>query len=228
MKKSVVVVHSGGMDSSLCLAVAIERFGRENVLSLSFRYGQRHSEELERAALICRRWDVDHVVVPLLCLTEVTDNALTNHEVPIEHREGQAPNTLVTGRNGLMARVAGIHANHIGARRIAMGIIEVESANSGYRDCSRHYMDLMQAILRIDFDDPDFEILTPVVAMTKAETMELGYELGVLEFLLQQTITCYDGVPLAGCRVCPACKLRNEGIREFQAKHPEFDVPFDP
>ena len=227
MKKKAVVVHSGGMDSSLCLALAIREWGVENVLSLSFRYGQRHSIELERAALICKEWGVDHVVVPLLCLSEITEDALTNHEMPIEHRPGEAPNTLVVGRNGLMARLAAIHAHHLGANCIYMGVIEVESANSGYRDCSREYMNQIQHIMRIDTGVNRFEIRTPVVFMTKYETMELGYRMGVLKFLLQNTISCYQGFPLMGCKTCPACKLRNYGLSIFLSKHPDFQVPFE-
>ncbi len=226
IRKKAIIVHSGGMDSSLCLALAIREHGADNVLSLSFRYGQRHSNELDRAAHICQTWGVDHIVIPLLCLSEITEDALTNHALPIEHREGEAPNTLVVGRNGLMARLASIHAHHLGARCIYMGVIEVESANSGYRDCSRDYMDRMQDIMRIDLGVPDFEIRTPIVKMTKRETMELGHRLGVLGFLLEHTITCYNGLPHAGCGTCPACLLRNEGIRQFRDERPDFDVPF--
>lgn len=215
MHKKAVVVHSGGMDSSICLALAIQDFGADNVLSLSFRYGQRHSNELQQAAKICRDWGVDHYVLQLDCMQEITENALMNADIPIEHHEGKAPNTLVVGRNGLMARLAAIHAHHLGAGCIYMGVIEVEEANSGYRDCSRHYMDLMQEILRLDLDDEHFEIRTPVVKMTKCQTMELADRLGVLDYLLKETITCYEGIGGKGCEQCPACKLRNEGIRQF-------------
>lgn len=226
MKKSTLVIHSGGMDSSLCLAQAIREFGVESVLSVTFKYGQRHSVELDRARLICAQWEVDHVVLDLSCLSQITENALTRPSMEIIAREGEPPNTLVTGRNGLMARIGGIHANSLGAHSIYMGVIEVESANSGYRDCSRKYMDLMQEILRIDFADPEFEIRTPVVRMTKAETLELAQELGVLEFLLENTITCYNGIERAGCQTCPACKLRNAGILEYLEKHPDLKFSY--
>lgn len=226
--KRAIIVHSGGMDSSLCVATAREEFGADGVLSISFRYGQRHSLELERAAEICRAWGVDHVEIGIDCLSEITENALTNGRLEIEAEAGRPPNTLVVGRNGLMARLAAIHAHHLGARCIYMGVIEVESANSGYRDCSRACMDLMQQILRIDLGDDGFEIRTPLVRMTKKETMELGHRLGVLEYLLDRTVTCYEGLPHGGCRKCPACKLRNDGLREFLAEHPSFRAPFDP
>lgn len=226
IKKDAVVIHSGGMDSSLCLALAKRDFKKENVLSLSFSYQQRHSNELEQAAKICRDWDVDHAVVNIDCLQTITKNALMDSAIPIEHLPNELPNTLVVGRNGLMARLGAIHANHLEAHSIYMGVIEVEACNSGYRDCSREYMDLKQELLRIDLGDPTFKIRTPIVKMTKKETMELAHQLGVLDYLLQETITCYEGKPKQGCRNCPACKLRNEGIRQFAESHPEVALPY--
>jgi len=87
-------------------------------------------------------------------------------------------------------------------------------------------MDMMQKIMRVDLDDPLFEVRTPVVAMDKCETLELGLKLGVLEFLLEHTITCYEGIEHAGCGACPACELRNEGLRRFMERHAGFDCPF--
>ncbi len=226
MKKDALVIHSGGMDSSLCLAKAIREFGKESVLSVTFSYGQRHSIELERAASICKAWGVDHVVLDLGCLNQITENALTRHEIPILAKPGQAPNTLVVGRNGLMARIGAIHAESLGAHFVYMGVIEVESANSGYRDCSRTYMNMLEEILKLDLNDPYFQIRTPLVYMTKAQTMEFAYELGVLEFLLEITVTCYNGVDKIGCQKCPACQLRNEGIREFLIRHPEVQFSY--
>ena len=83
-------------------------------------------------------------------------------------------------------------------------------------------MDLIQAALRMDFDDEKFEIRTPIISMTKKETMELGHSLGVLEYLLENTITCYEGIEKEGCLKCPACKLRNQGLKIFSLEHPEF------
>jgi|SRR3990167_337828 len=227
MQKKSIVVHSGGMDSSLCLALAIRDFDANNVLSISFSYGQRHAAELMRAQRICQAWHVDHVILDIPCLQKITDNALINANREITVNTDGTPSTLVVGRNGLMARLAAIHANYLGADFIYMGVIEVESANSGYRDCKRSYIDLLQDILRIDLANPSFEIRTPLIYMTKYATMELGYQLGVLEFLLQEAITCYRGVANMGCQQCSACHLRNTGIREFLQHHPEFVMPYD-
>ncbi len=226
LKKKAIVVHSGGMDSSLCLASAINEFGRDNVLSLSFHYAQRHSLELECAEKICQAWQVDHRVLTIDCLSQITHNALTDPDRAITQCSGQAPNTLVVGRNGLMARIAAIHAESLGAHCIYMGVLELESANSGYRDCTRDYMDLMQHILRIDLAHPNFEIRTPLVHMTKKQTLELGKQLGVLAYLLEHTVTCYEGIPQKGCQKCPACLLRHDGIVEFLKAHPDFKMPY--
>jgi 7-cyano-7-deazaguanine synthase len=226
MKKKAIVVHSGGMDSSLCLALAIKEFGASNVLSLSFTYNQRHSIELTRATEISKHFGVDHVELDLSCLSKITDSALIGNSEKIEHKAGETPNTLVVGRNGLMARLAGIHAHSLGAHNIYMGVMELEEANSGYRDCSRKYMDIIQSALRMDFADPSFEIRTPLVKLNKKESMELGFELGVLEYLVEKTITCYEGIEKEGCLKCPACKLRNNGLKIFSLEHPEFKYSY--
>lgn len=213
--KQAVVVHSGGMDSSICLALALQCYGADNVVSLSFSYGQRHSTELGCAEKICRCWGVDHVVHEIGVLAGLTANALICSDLPIEHPEGEPPNTLVLGRNGLMARLAAIYAHSRGASCIYMGVMEAEGANSGYRDCSRAYMDLKQQILRIDLGDEAFEIRTPLVSMDKCSSLELAQQLGVLEFLWDNTVSCYQGIAREGCRHCPACLLRNEGLARY-------------
>ncbi len=214
--KKTIVVHSGGMDSSLCLAIAIREYEKEEVLSLSFDFDQRHSAELTQAQKICQDWGVEHVVLSISCLKQITSNALLDHSIAITHTEGAPPNTLFVGRNGLMARIAAIHAESLGAHSIYLGVMELEEANSGYRDCSRHYMDLMQQILRIDLGQADFEIRTPLIKMTKLQTMQLADKMNLLDYLWENTITCYEGMPRFGCGKCPACKLRNHGYTQYK------------
>jgi len=222
--KKSVVLHSGGMDSSICLALAIQEFGKENVLSLNISYGQRHSNELQAAREIAEQWGVDRFQIEIPFMKEITNDALLNHSMPIEHPLDAPPNTLVLGRNGLMAHIAGIHAGSLGASHLFMGVMEIESENSGYRDCSRSYMDLKEAALRIDLDNPSFKIRTPLISMTKLETLQLADELGVLPFLLEKSITCYNSQPYWGCQTCPSCLLRNQAIRDFQSKSSTFEL----
>jgi len=206
------------MDSSLCLALAVREFGKEAVLSLSFDYGQRHRAELQAAEKIAVDWGVDHALLSIDCLGKITENALTDSCRPIAHPEGVPPNTLVVGRNGLMARLAAIHADALGAGCVYMGVMELEEANSGYRDCSRRYMDLMEEILRIDLDNPHFKIRTPLISMTKEESHELARELAVLPYLIENTVSCYEGLFHPGCGRCPACLLRNRALERADAR----------
>lgn len=226
MRKKAVVIHSGGLDSSLCLALAIREFGKDEVLSLSFLYGQRHAPETTQAGRICRQWGVDHTVISIDCLKEITESGLIGNAKPIMHLPDGHANTLVTGRNGLMARLGAIHAHHLGAGCIYMGIIEADARETGYRDCSRSYMDLKQQILRLDLENPGFEVRTPLVHMSKKETLELSDKLGLLGFLLAETISCYEGVPKQGCMRCPTCIIRNSAIQEFLGDHPGFVMPY--
>lgn len=214
------------MDSSICLALAIKKFGANQVLSLSFRYEQRHSVELQQATQICLDWQVDHEEINFDILAKATSNALIGNAQEIVQKPNQPPNTLVLGRNGLIAQLCGVYAYHVNASCIYLGVLELETANSGYRDCSRYYMDLIQQVLRLDLGNPNFEVHTPLVHMTKKETLLLAYQLGLLEYLLKVTITCYNGLSGKGCQTCPACDLRNEGINQFLAEYPEFIMPY--
>ena len=226
MKKKAVVIHSGGLDSSLCLALAAREFGPSEVLSISFCYGQRHKPEITQAEKICKTWGIDHMLLNIDCLEKITESALIGHSIPMNQEDGKAANTLVMGRNGLMVRLGAIHAQHLGAHYIYTGIIEVDAKKMGYRDCTRAYMDLKQEILRQDLGDPMLEIRTPLVYMSKKETLELSYSLGILPFLLQESISCYEGKKLQGCGNCFSCEIRNNAIAEFLSEHKEFPAPF--
>lgn len=214
--KKAVVIHSGGMDSSICLKLAIEEFGCTNVLSLSFLYGQRHSaSEIQSARKICSDWGVQHREIPLDFYSEITSNALLDPSQQILN--SKQPNTMVLGRNGIMAQIGAVVAKEWDATCIYMGVIEIEASNSGYRDCSREYMDLIQKVICLDLMNPQFSIKTPLIKMSKAETLKLAHSLGVLDYLLKNTTTCYEGIPASGCTICPACVLRAEGLKEFRS-----------
>ena len=211
-----VVVHSGGMDSSICLAVAMKKFGADQLLSLSFNYGQRHQTELAAAAYLCASWGVAHQVVSVTCLQQLSSNALMQEGAALELKSGGPASSFVVGRNGLFARLAAMRAHELGASVIYLGVMEMETENSGYPDCRRVYMDALQDLLRIDLLNLEFKIETPLVSMTKAETMALADQLGVLPELLQHSVTCYRGIKGPGCGDCPSCHLRATGLKIFQ------------
>ena len=195
------------MDSSICLKLALDQYGPSEVLSVGFDYGQRHKSEEEAAAFIAKTFGVSRVLIPIPIFSLLNNNALVDHSLPIQNL-----NTLVAGRNGLMAWHAALLAHKLGAHEVHLGVLELEEASSGYRDCNRAYMDLVQQLLQIDLADPEFRILTPLVHMTKKETHSLASSLGILPFLLEHTVTCYEGLKGLGCKKCPACLLRNAAL----------------
>ena len=213
------------MDSSICLKLAMEKWGKDNILAITFDYTQRHSSEIAVSKKICNHWKVEQMIIPINFLKKITFNSLTHHDLNITNEGDTAPNSLVLGRNGLITRIASIHAESIGASEVYTGVIEVEESNSGYRDCNRKYFDLLQELLRIDFGHNEFRILTPLVKMTKVQTMELAEKLGELEYLLENTITCYKGIPKQGCGSCPSCLLRNNAILEY-AQNKNLEISY--
>ena len=214
MTYDAIVLHSGGMDSSICLVLAAKQYGRNNVLSLGIRYHQRHESELKAADTIASHFGIRREVIDLPPLPGWHTSSLITPSLPIDASSG-LPNTFVVGRNGLFLMMAAPLAKTCGAHALFIGVMEREGANSGYPDCHRAYIDSVQAVIRLDLQDPSFSVQTPLISMTKAETLEVANSLGVLEFLLTHSVTCYNGIPREGCRECPACRLRNQGIEEF-------------
>jgi len=221
-----LVLHSGGMDSSLCLALAVDRFGVENVTSVGFCYGQRHSSELTAAGRIAEYFQVQRTVIDLPALPGWEVSSLINSDLAIS--QGDLPNSFVVGRNGLFLMMCAPLIKLMGIETVYVGVMELEGANSGYPDCSRAYIDSVESVIRRDIQNASFEVATPLVQMTKLETLLLADSLGVLDFLLQETVTCYEGIALLGCRSCPACLLRNEAVEQFYQRFPEkIKEPFN-
>lgn len=209
------------MDSSICLALAAKEFGPQNVLSLGFRYQQRHIVELQAAECIAQSFGVPRKVMNFDPLPGWELSSLVNVGLDICH-DKKTPNSFVPGRNGLFLLMTAPLVASIGAETVYMGVMEVEGH---YPDCSRHYVDLVQKVMQIDLQRPSFTIRTPLVGMTKFQTLELASSLGILELLLDKSISCYEGLPRFGCRRCPACNLRNAAVERFSREHPEAFPP---
>lgn len=222
MSLSALVIHSGGMDSSLCLHLAIKKWGKEAVKSLSFDYGQRHALELEAAQKISSDWGVSHDCLSLDFFDQFSSNALT-HNMKIG--TDKLPSTLVPGRNGLMIWLGALYAHARGCSLLYLGVMERPDSNSGYRDCSREYVDSLETILRGDLDELHFSIATPLVEMSKEEEFELAYREGILDYLLEHSLSCYEGKRGWACRSCGACILKNRAMKSFFQKHSHLSYP---
>ena len=189
--RKALVIFSGGQDSTTCLLQAIADYGRENVETISFQYGQRHAIELEKAKWIAEDLGVKQTVIDTSVIKQTTNNALIDDSQEITAtKETDYPNTFVDGRNMLFLLLAGCYAKQQDICDIIIGVCE--TGFSGY----------------------NFNLITPLMYLTKAQTWEMADKLGYLDYVRKYTHTCYYGVD-GGCGKCPSCILRDKGLTDY-------------
>lgn len=227
---TALVLFSGGQDSTVCLAWALDRF--ERVETVGFDYGQRHRVELEvrpkiRAKIVGIKpeWrkclGEDHLV-KLDALAAISDTALTR-EVAIEIGENGLPTTFVPGRNLIFLSFAGALAYRRGISRLVGGMCETDY--SGYPDCRDETVQAMARALKLGMDK-ELLIDTPLMRIDKAATFGLAYKIGgdaLIRLIVEDTHSCYLGDRSHrhdwgyGCGECPACELRARGWQKWTA-----------
>lgn len=212
--RKAIVIFSSGQDSTTCLFQAIAEYGKENVETMTFQYGQRHSIELEKAKWIAQDLGVKQTFIDTSIIKAITHNALMDENVHIEQKDNKLPNTFVDGRNALFLLYAAIYAKGQGIQDIITGVCETDF--SGYPDCRDVFIKSMNVTLNLAMDY-QFNIKTPLMYFTKAQTWQLADELGVLDYVRNYTHTCYEGVD-GGCGQCPSCILRDKGLKEYLAQ----------
>lgn len=218
MKKGqALVVFSGGQDSTTCLAQAVKDYGKENVRCITFHYGQRHGLEVEVAKRIAADFGVaEQRLVSLDWYGQLTTNALLNRDLAIAKSAGEpCPNTVVDGRNMVFLLLAAIFAKGLAIRDIITGVCETDF--SGYPDCRDVFVKSCNVTLNLAMAY-DFRIITPLMDLNKEQTWALADSLGVLDYVAENTLTCYNGVIGRGCGACPSCVLRRRGYEAYLAK----------
>jgi 7-cyano-7-deazaguanine synthase len=223
-QKKAVVLLSGGLDSTTALAVA-QKEGYA-VYALSFRYGQRHSVELESAARIARAFAVKEHLIVDIDLRSIGGSALTDRiEVPKQpsHQEiGSAiPVTYVPARNTIFLSFALAWAETIQCEDIFIGVNALDY--SGYPDCRPEYIEAFERMANLATKAAvegcqKLRIHAPLVSFTKAEIIKTGLSLGVD---YSMTHSCYDPAANgAACGKCDSCRLRLKGFAEAGAPDP--------
>ncbi|MSU30108.1 7-cyano-7-deazaguanine synthase QueC [Staphylococcus sp. McC-251-APC-3A2] len=205
-----IVVFSGGQDSTTCLFWAKKHF--DEVVLVTFEYGQRHDTEIQVAKQIAKEQAVEHHVLDMSLLSQLTPNALTQHDIDIDEDEDGMPNTFVPARNLLFLSFAGALAYQTNTKHIITGVCETDF--SGYPDCRDNFIKSMNVTLSLSMDK-NFVIHTPLMWLDKKQTWALSDELGVLDYVRNRTLTCYNGIIGEGCGECPACKLRARGLNAY-------------
>lgn len=226
---TALVLFSGGQDSTVCLAWALERFTQ--VETIGFDYGQRHAVELqmraplrEKLAALKPEWaerlGEDHVV-RIDALAAISETALTR-DMQIEMGENGLPTTFVPGRNLIFLSFAGAVAYRRGAKHLVAGMCETDY--SGYPDCRDETIKTMQRALSLGMDR-ELAVHTPLMRIDKAGTFAMALKIGgnpLLELVVEDTHSCYLGDRTHrhpwgyGCGTCPACQLRAAGFAKFK------------
>lgn len=227
---AALVLFSGGQDSSISLAWALERFRR--VETVAFDYGQRHSVELDARAAVRRelalRFPVraaklgDDAIVDLRGLGVISETALTR-QAEILIGENGLPTTFVPGRNLVFLAMAAALAYRRGLGVLVAGMCETDF--SGYPDCRREALDAQMRAIELGME-AKFTLETPLMHVSKAQSWSLAEEIGgddLVELLVEHTHSCYLGDRARrfdwgyGCGACPACDLRAKGWSDYIA-----------
>jgi 7-cyano-7-deazaguanine synthase len=218
-----VVLLSGGLDSSTCLAVA--RDDGFEVHALSVDYGQRHKGELQRARRIARALGAaDHRVVKVN-LSAFGGSALTDEAIAVPKRRSaqrmaeDIPVTYVPARNTVLLALALAHAETIGAEDVYVGVNAIDY--SGYPDCRPAFLRAFERLARVatkaGVEGRPLRIRAPLLRLSKAGIVRLGTRLGVPYRL---TLSCYDPIGGRACGECDACQLRRKGFAEAGVPDP--------
>jgi 7-cyano-7-deazaguanine synthase len=210
------VVLSGGLDSTVCLALAVRDSDR--VLAVTFDYGQRHKVEVGRAAAVAGHYRVEHLVVPI-DLRGWGGSALTDASIDVPDDGGtDIPVTYVPGRNLIFLSIATGIAEARDLDVISIGVNALDY--SGYPDCRPAFLGSFAATaalaLKRGVEGRPVEIRAPLVDKTKADIVRLGVELGAP---LHLTYSCYRGGD-APCGSCDSCRLRAKGFAEAGTPDP--------
>ena len=205
-----LVLISGGIDSTTCLAMAVKEYGSENVVGLSIFYGQRHKKEIEAADAVCEHYKVEHITLDLSTMFQFSDCTLLEHsdgEIPeedyatqLEKTDGKPVSTYVPFRNGLFLSSASAIALSKGCSKIYYGAHADDAAGNAYPDCSEAFNNAMNTAI-YEGSGKQLEIVAPFISLNKAGVVKKGLELQVPYEL---TWSCYEGHDKA-CGKCGTC-----------------------
>ncbi|MBQ1340523.1 MAG: 7-cyano-7-deazaguanine synthase QueC [Ruminococcus sp.] len=214
-----LVLFSGGVDSTTCLGIAVDKYGADEVLALSVYYGQKHSKELQAAEKIAAHYGVKLHSLDLALIFADSDCSLlkgSSEDIPEESyadqlsKTGGAPvSTYVPFRNGLFLSSAASVALSNGCEVIYYGAHSDDAAGNAYPDCSADFNEAINRAIYLG-SGQKLKVEAPFIGLTKAEVVKKGLELGVP---YEMTWSCYEGGDMP-CGVCGTCRDR---IAAFKA-----------
>lgn len=207
---AALVLLSGGQDSTTCLYWAKTKF--ESVRAVGFYYEQRHAEaELDACRKVAAKAQAPVEILDLSFLARLSDSALVNRSAALTPGSpSELPSSFVPGRNLIFLSVATALASKYGISDLVTGVCQTDY--SGYPDCRQDFIWAMERAASHALDSrPPIQIHTPLMHMTKAQTVKLARELPGCWEALALSVTCYNGTR---CGTCPSCLLRAKGFHE--------------
>lgn len=216
----ILVLSSGGVDSTTCLAQAVKEVGPENVIALSIYYGQKHDRELRAARAVAEYYGVERLELDLSLIFSGSNCSLLKNssaDIPMESyahqlaalEEGATVSTYVPFRNGLFLSAAASVALSHDCQKIVYGAHADDAAGAAYPDCSLQFVEAMGASI-FEGTGGRLRLEAPFVSVTKAEVVKTGLSLGVPYEL---TWSCYEG----GHKPCGTCGTCIDRIAAFAA-----------
>ena len=214
-----MVLFSGGVDSTTCLGIAVDKYGAENVVALSIAYGQKHTKEIECSQKIAQHYGVEHLYLDLGKIYQYSNCSLLSHsdqKIPtesyakqIEKTDGAPVSTYVPFRNGLFLSSAASIALSKGCEVIYYGAHSDDAAGNAYPDCSDAFNKAINEAIYIGSGN-QLKVEAPFIGLTKAQVVKKGLELKVPYEL---TWSCYMGEDKP-CGVCGTCLDRAKDFAE--------------
>ena len=215
---NALVILSGGQDSTTCLFWAIREYGQGNVETITFDYGQRHRIELDSAKKVAEIAGVPNKLLPIDTFSALGGSALTAGDIGVSKElnpDTHLPNTFVPGRNLIFLTYAAAYAYQREINDLVTGVAQTDY--SGYPDCREETIRAQEQAIRLGMEF-DVTIHTPLMHLSKAETVKMAQEVGAME-ALAYSHTCYNGQQ-PPCGKCPACILRAKGFEEAGVPDP--------
>ena len=213
----VLVLTSGGVDSTTSLGMAVEKYGKENVVSMSVSYGQKHSKELEASKAVAEYYGVEHIYVNLAEIFKYSDCSLLEHsdkDIPhdtyanqLKDTDGEPVSTYVPFRNGLFLATAASVAISRNCEAIYYGAHSDDAAGSAYPDCSAEFNKAIGDAIYIG-SGKSVRVEAPFVQWTKKDIVKEGLKINVPYHL---TWSCYEGKDKL-CGKCGTCIDREKAF----------------
>ena len=215
--KSIVILLSGGLDSSTVTGIAKQ--SKAKIFGLTFDYGQRHKKELDSASLISKHFEIEEFKIVKLDLSLWGGSSLTDTEknIPTDGiQTNKIPNTYVPGRNTIFISVALSYAEAINADFIGLGVNALDY--SGYPDCRPDYIKKFQELADLankrGRENKPIKIWTPLINFNKEKIIELAFENNIP---LEKTWSCYSGNSKP-CGKCDSCRIRDAAYEKWLNK----------